>query len=146
MNIKEPVTRICFVDPAINSLEIVFSVLEPVAVGVHFKLFLEGQKHFIEDKKISLDNGGEIIKQVNTDITRLNKSVLTWQVLTCTKNLLNFKGTFNIELKQGKEICKMNESLETVLDNIPPCQINNPASFNGSVVLIFTPKAPAKKI
>jgi len=140
MNIQEPITRICFIDQNVSSLEIKFSVKEPVAAGAHFKLYLERQKHFIEDKKISIDNGGEVIKPINTETSRLNKSTLTWQVLSCTKNLQSFQATFTIELIQKDEVCKMNEPVVIHLDNIPPCQINNPSSFSGSVILIFSPK------
>ena len=141
MEIKDSKLRYCIINPESGRLTIKLWVSEYLLSGADFKVFAEN-KSLIEQFKLSADSDDYATYFIKEDIQGLNKAQMAWNILFCSNNPKISEGQIKIDVIQNQELCKMTIPAEWNMKDIPPCAVNNPISFTGSLIFIHKTKAP----
>lgn len=122
-----------------NDLAVTLEItVEPnIVAGGDFKLINSQNNEILKNWKITVDYENPSKVRVHSSPKELNKVIMNWEILCCSMNPDIFESTIKFHLKQGGKYCKLTDKLEFTRLNIPPCKVNEPDSFQGSIIFII---------
>jgi len=107
-----------------------------IVVGAEFKLYKKDSLDYLKTWKIGCQDGEVSRIGIDRDVHLINKHILTWQILCCTKVVDKFKGKINLDFFQDGKKLKCNIPTFWNLDNIPPCAIKRYSKFTESLLFV----------
>ena len=133
---KQSIERYCFIAPSDDPVKVKFNVDKMIVAGADFKLFNETGTKVIEHWKMTAEDKSFATKRLRTSVEELHLKKMSWHILCCSLSANVFSGVVGIEIIQEDKICSMTIPAEKTLSNIPPCKLNIPDSYNGSLTFI----------
>ncbi len=130
-------TKYCIIEPSDYAVTLEVVVEPHIVAGGDFQLINAEDNSEIKRWKMSVDFDDPAQKRIHSSPQELHKTILTWQMLCCSKDKDIFEGAIKFSIKQNKKQCKVTEPLKFTRVNIPPCKLKQPDSFNGSLVFII---------
>lgn len=107
-----------------------------IAVGTEFKLYSDKDFNTIETWRMTAEDNGYVQRSLRSTLSKIHTMKMSWGGLVCSYDRDIFDGLVTIEVFQHNHLCKMTEPVEQYISNIPPCKINNPVSFEGSLIFV----------
>ena len=129
--------RYCILKPDKGPVQIKFSVSNEIMAGADFKIYDESKINTLDEWKMTVENNSYSLRTFKTNVKNLNKAILAFQILCCSLKNNIFQGTVELEIIQDNESCQMTLPAKWQRDNIPPCVLNNPDMFGGSITFIL---------
>jgi hypothetical protein len=140
MEVKDKKLRYCLFDLQSGLVNVRLMVSPTMVAGGDFRVFSE-RRLTIEQFKLSASGKEFENIIIRTPLAELNKAQLAWNILYCSSDPKAIYGAIKIEVTQKGEKCKVTVPTEWQMTDVPPCALNIPVSFTGS--LIFVPKGSA---
>lgn len=130
------IKRYCIINPEAGNISIKLMVEKDLVCGSEFRIYDENSKELPERIKLGAQDNDYIIKQIKTNLKELNRKVLVWQLLICSKKVEIDTGRVSIELQQQGKSCKLTIPAIFKIDNIPPCKIKRSRKLTQSLMFI----------
>jgi hypothetical protein len=129
-------TRYAIINPSGSNLIIELRVNNALNAGSDFNLINPDNKGIIENWKLTIDETGTGKYTLNTSSDKLDKKVLTWEILICTQNAnLNY-GTVEIAITQDNVSCQVTKPLLWELNDILLCNSDKKTNVKGGLIFI----------
>jgi hypothetical protein len=128
--------RFCFIKEDDGEVKVKFKAGISLAAGADFKIYSSDGKTVLDSFKMSAENFKYDFKKISLSFGQLNRALLVWQVLVCATNPRVSEGIIDVEIHQAGKPCSTTIPGETEYKNIPPCVINNPATFNDGLMFV----------
>lgn len=135
-NITEKKERICIYDPGAGPITVTLKVTDFITAGADFKLIYPTMNKVLEEFKLSIKESGYARHQLHFDLADLHKLKMVWQILYCSINPRESKGTIKVEFTQMNKPCRLTIPTEWEVGDIPPMQINRPDSLSASLTFM----------
>lgn len=130
-------TKYCIIEPNGQAVTLEVTVAEHIVAGGDFKLIKADDSSEIKNWKMTIDHENPGKTRIHSNPNELHKVVMTWEILCCTMNQDIFESTIKFKILQNMKPCKVTEQLNFTRLNIPPCKLNEPDSFQDSIVFII---------
>lgn len=129
--------RFCFVKPNEGPVTVRITATDALMAGGDFKLVKKDTKEIIEQFKVSFDHKKPFEKVFKCTLQSMNFAGMVWQILTCSTNIHVKDGAIKIEFFQNNKPCSVNSQIVGRLENIAPCQVKTPSSYQDSMVFVL---------
>jgi hypothetical protein len=129
--------RFCFIKPNEGAVLIKITVTDALMAGGDFKIVKKDTKEVLEQFKVNFDFKKPFEKTLKPNLSAMNFAGMVWQILTCSSNMHVKDGAIKIEFFQNGKPCNLNSSITGRFDNIAPCQLKSPSSYQDSLVFVL---------
>ncbi len=129
--------RFCFVKPNEGPVTIKITATDALMAGGDFKIVKKDSKEVIEQFKVSFDYNKPFEKTIKAQLSTLNFAGMVWQILSCSTNIHVKDGAIKIEFFQNNKPCNVNSSIVGRFENIAPCQLKSPSTYQDSLVFVL---------
>jgi len=137
-------TRFCIIEPISTAPIVSLTASKEFVAGADFKIVNAETKEVIETWKMTAEEGKSSVYKIRSEIGKLNKLKMVWQVLCCSKNANVYEGKVHIQITQNKVPCKLTIPASYAITNVPPCSLNSAEDFKGT--LFFVVKSRGQEI
>ncbi len=138
MNIdRSKLSRYCVFDMDKGPLSIKLQISNDTVAGIDFKLYRPDLDIHFKQWKMGAQNNTIQELKLPADVTILNKCILTWQILVCSKVLANEDGTVQFDISQKEQNCKITIPTLWHFNELPPCAVKAYSKVTESLMFIL---------
>ncbi len=134
---KKILSRYCIYEKGKGYLSIKLQVSDDIVAGIDFKLYKPDSDIHFKQWKMGAKNSTPQELRIPVDTIILNKCVLTWQILSCSKVLKNEIGTVQFEISQQDKNCKITIPTLWQFTDLPPCAVKAYSKVTESLLFIL---------
>jgi len=128
--------RRCIVERALGKITVRLAAHHTLQAGAEFRLMSE-EGTTRTSWKLATGSSGSDQKELDIDVSSLQRNALTWEILVCAFSEQAASGVVEVQVLQQGVACALTKEARWSLQSVPACESNHATPIRASLEFIL---------